>query len=85
VTDGNGAYEGKILSELTSLAPYEKGFIVGRAIVVHAKKDDCSQPSGNAGDRIAHGVIGWDVPPSVDFGLDPVGTCAYGINQKIKK
>jgi superoxide dismutase, Cu-Zn family len=32
--------------------------IIGRAVVVHAKPDDGSQPSGNAGDRIAVGVIG---------------------------
>ena len=32
--------------------------IIGRGLVVHAKLDDGSQPSGNAGDRIAVGVIG---------------------------
>jgi Cu-Zn family superoxide dismutase len=33
--------------------------IVGRALIVHAKADDLtSQPSGNAGDRIACAVIG---------------------------
>lgn len=32
--------------------------IIGRGVVVHAKADDGSQPSGNAGDRIAVGVIG---------------------------
>jgi Cu-Zn family superoxide dismutase len=33
--------------------------IIGRAIVVHAQRDDLkSQPSGNAGGRIACGVIG---------------------------
>ena len=32
--------------------------IIGRGIVVHAKLDDGSQPSGNAGDRLAVGVIG---------------------------
>jgi Cu-Zn family superoxide dismutase len=32
--------------------------ILGRAVIVHAKADDGSQPSGNAGDRIAAGVIG---------------------------
>ena len=35
------------------------GSILGRGIVVHAKADDLSsQPSGNAGDRVAVGVIG---------------------------
>jgi len=32
--------------------------ILGRAIVVHAGVDDGSQPSGNAGGRVAFGVIG---------------------------
>jgi superoxide dismutase, Cu-Zn family len=32
--------------------------IVGRAIIVHEKEDDYSQPVGNAGGRIAAGVIG---------------------------
>ena len=32
--------------------------IIGRGVVVHAKVDDGSQPSGNAGDRLAVGVIG---------------------------
>jgi Cu-Zn family superoxide dismutase len=33
--------------------------IVGRAVIIHAKADDLrSQPSGEAGDRIAGGVVG---------------------------
>ncbi len=32
--------------------------IIGRGLIVHAKKDDFSQPTGNAGGRIAQGVIG---------------------------
>ena len=32
--------------------------IIGRGVVVHAKPDDGSQPTGNAGDRLAVGVIG---------------------------
>jgi superoxide dismutase, Cu-Zn family len=34
-------------------------FVLGRAVVVHSKADDLkSQPSGDAGDRVAVGVIG---------------------------
>lgn len=34
--------------------------VLGRSVVVHAKADDLkSQPSGDAGDRIGVGVIGW--------------------------
>ncbi|HTU89177.1 MAG TPA: superoxide dismutase family protein [Gemmataceae bacterium] len=33
--------------------------IIGRAVIIHAKADDLkSQPSGDAGDRIAGGVVG---------------------------
>jgi Cu-Zn family superoxide dismutase len=32
--------------------------IIGRAIIVHEKEDDYSQPVGNAGGRIGGGVIG---------------------------
>jgi Cu-Zn family superoxide dismutase len=35
-----------------------KNPIIGRAVVIHAKKDDGGQPTGNAGDRIGVGVIG---------------------------
>lgn len=31
--------------------------IEGRSVILHEKKDDFSQPTGNAGDRIACGVI----------------------------
>jgi Cu-Zn family superoxide dismutase len=37
---------------------------IGRAVIVHAKADDLkSQPSGDAGGRIACGVIGWAKSP----------------------
>jgi Cu-Zn family superoxide dismutase len=32
--------------------------ILGRAVIIHAKKDDGGQPTGNAGPRIGIGVIG---------------------------
>jgi Cu-Zn family superoxide dismutase len=37
--------------------------ILGRAVIVHAKPDDGGQPVGNAGGRIACGVIGIAKPP----------------------
>jgi superoxide dismutase, Cu-Zn family len=36
----------------------QKNPIIGRAVIVHAKADDGGQPVGNAGSRIACGVIG---------------------------
>lgn len=39
--------------------------VLGHSVVVHAKADDLkSQPSGDAGDRIGIGVIGWANPES---------------------
>ena len=35
-----------------------KDAILGRGVIVHAKPDDGSQPTGNAGPRLAQGVIG---------------------------
>ena len=36
---------------------------IGRSVVVHAKPDDLkTQPSGDAGGRVACGVIGWTKP-----------------------
>ncbi|RAP30247.1 superoxide dismutase family protein [Candidatus Marinamargulisbacteria bacterium SCGC AG-343-D04] len=36
----------------------DKNPILGRSVIIHAKEDDGGQPSGNAGKRIAGGVIG---------------------------
>jgi len=35
-----------------------KNPIIGRGMIIHAKHDDGGQPTGNAGARIAYGVIG---------------------------
>jgi Cu-Zn family superoxide dismutase len=57
--------EGKAHYELTvdniSIAG-SKNPIIGRSVIVHAKVDDASQPTGNAGGRIACGVIGVQGP-----------------------
>lgn len=43
----------------TVLTFYGKNSIIGRGIIVHAGEDDLnSQPTGNAGSRVACGVIG---------------------------
>jgi superoxide dismutase, Cu-Zn family len=41
-----------------SLTFHGPNSIIGRGLVVHEKPDDYSQPVGNAGDRVAVGVIG---------------------------
>jgi Cu-Zn family superoxide dismutase len=35
-----------------------KNPIIGRGVIVHGKRDDGGQPTGNAGARIAQGVVG---------------------------
>jgi superoxide dismutase, Cu-Zn family len=37
---------------------YENNSVLGRSVVVHAEKDTGTQPSGDAGSRVAVGVIG---------------------------
>ena len=59
VSDANGVahFKGRALPK-RYLNPSSPDYIVGKSIVVHAKADDYkSQPSGNAGARIACGVI----------------------------
>jgi superoxide dismutase, Cu-Zn family len=56
-SDQNGNADFKLTVDNISLAG-RLSPIIGRAVVVHAKPDDGSQPTGNAGDRIAIGVIG---------------------------
>ncbi len=56
-SDQNGQANFKLTVDNISLAG-RLNPIIGRSVVVHAKPDDGSQPSGNAGDRVAVGVIG---------------------------
>jgi superoxide dismutase, Cu-Zn family len=56
-SDQNGNADFKLTVDNISLAG-RLNPIIGRGLVVHAKPDDGSQPTGNAGDRIAVGVIG---------------------------
>jgi Cu-Zn family superoxide dismutase len=52
---GHASYD-RVDSHLSLNGPYS---IVGRAIIIHAGEDDfVSQPTGNAGARVACGVIG---------------------------
>lgn len=53
----DGALRAEIFNQMVSLDDGENG-IKGRALMVHAKADDYeSQPSGDAGDRLACAVI----------------------------
>ncbi|WP_437723973.1 superoxide dismutase family protein [Sorangium sp. So ce861] len=54
--DGNGTHE--IVAKGANLKQGAPNSFLGRAIIVHEKQDDGSQPSGNAGGRIGCGVIG---------------------------
>ncbi len=55
--DADGVAELTITVDNVSLVEGEAA-IIGRGVIVHAKADDGGQPTGNAGDRIAMGVIG---------------------------
>lgn len=56
--DASGVAKLNYIDHTLSLVDGEKS-IIGRAVIVHAKADDLkSQPSGEAGGRIACGVIG---------------------------
>ena len=57
VADGSGRVVADLRIEGVTVSPGARS-IVGRAVVVHRDRDDyVSQPAGNAGPRIAFGVI----------------------------
>ena len=55
--NNEGVAEYTVTVENISIAGV-KNPIIGRGVIVHAKHDDGGQPVGNAGGRIAAGVIG---------------------------
>ena len=55
--DAKGMSKGEMVDKGITLSGDHS--VVGRAVIVHAKEDDLTtDPTGNAGDRIASGVIG---------------------------
>ena len=70
ITSKSGQAEGSLLAPALSLDPQSTTFIVGRMIIVHKDRDDLglggdpeSLKTGNAGQRMACGVIGFQEPP----------------------
>lgn len=56
ITDAKGETQYQLIIPKNSDADFEK--IIGKSILIHAKRDDLkSPPSGNAGARIACGII----------------------------
>jgi len=57
--DANGEVHTRFTTHSVSLKSGETTYPVGKAVVLHEKADDlASQPAGNAGARIACGVLG---------------------------
>jgi len=52
--------------DLLQLGGASNQSIIGRALLIHAMVDNCMGASGNAGDRIAQGVIGIGQPATGD-------------------
>lgn len=55
--DGHATYGLVTTTQTLSLTAHDKYNVLGRAIIVHEKLDDFGQPTGNAGVRLACGVI----------------------------
>ncbi len=55
------------ISSIRHLTFHGPQSIIGRGLVIHEKADDYSQPVGNAGGRVAVGVIGVAPRPEVRF------------------
>ncbi len=57
IADDNGNVHFEMTADNLSIAGLHNP-VIGRGVIVHAKVDDGGQPTGNAGARIAMGVIG---------------------------
>lgn len=55
-SDDNGEVHTQLLIDTMSVDG-EQPSVIGRAVIVHAQPDDGGQPTGNAGARIACGVV----------------------------
>ena len=59
LADEHGIVVADFHSSLMSLDPGSAAYVVGRAVILHELRDDCTtQPTGNAGGRFAQCVIG---------------------------
>ena len=69
--DGDGGGHLEMTTNLLSLQGQNS--VIGKAVIVHGAVDDCtSQPSGDAGPRIACGVVALSQPTAVDqVGVTP--------------
>jgi Cu-Zn family superoxide dismutase len=56
-TDKNGVLKAEKVFKFLSLDPNSENFIGGRALIIHEKKDQFTQPVGNAGGRLGCAVL----------------------------
>ena len=71
IIEGNGRLE--VPSDLVTVTPGETS-VIGRAVVLHEGTDDCvSQPTGDAGARMACGVIELVGPEAETEGVEGEG------------
>lgn len=67
--DSDGVANYEVTVDGITLDTGKRG-ILGRAVIIHERGDDGSQPSGNAGDRIGAGVIGVSKDAHGDHDMD---------------
>lgn len=79
-TSATGTYTGTI--SVNGLMAFSgQNSTIGRAIIIHSQFDNCGQPTGNAGSRIAQGVIGIENPSPLTTTNTAVNPSDYAVSR----